>query len=56
VRIAELLTAWRHHNELSIRGAARTHRHSPEPLARIEKDGTMSGETLVAILLWQLEP
>jgi transcriptional regulator with XRE-family HTH domain len=56
VRIAELLTAWRHHHQLSIRGAAERIGIPPSTLARIEKDGTMSSETLAVILRWQLEP
>ncbi|WP_433965995.1 hypothetical protein [Tunturiibacter gelidiferens] len=54
--IAELLTAWRHHHQLSIRGAAERIGIPPSNLARIEKEGTMSSETMAVILRWQLEP
>jgi DNA-binding XRE family transcriptional regulator len=56
MRIASLLKAWRHHHQLSIRGAAERLGIPPSTLARIEKDGTMSSETLAVILRWQLEP
>jgi transcriptional regulator with XRE-family HTH domain len=56
VRIAELLTAWRHHHQLSIREAAERIGIPPSTLARIQKEGTMSSETLGVILRWQLEP
>ncbi|WP_396127140.1 helix-turn-helix domain-containing protein [Edaphobacter bradus] len=40
---------------MSVRQAAERIGIPPSTLARIEKDGTMSSETLAVILRWQLE-
>jgi transcriptional regulator with XRE-family HTH domain len=55
MRIAELLKAWRHHHEMSLREAAERLGIPPSTYARVEKGYPMSGETLAVILRWMLE-
>jgi transcriptional regulator with XRE-family HTH domain len=55
MRIAYLLTAWRHHEHLSVREAAERVGIPPSTLLGIEKGGAMSSESLVVIRRWMLE-
>ena len=54
MRIAELLRAWRHHEEMSIREAAERVWIPWSTYARAEKGYPMSGETLAVIWRWML--
>lgn len=56
MRLASLLKAWRHREEMSVREAAERLDIPASTYARIEKEGTMSAETLAHIIRWQLEP
>ena len=56
MRIAELLRAWRHHGEMSVRDAAERIGIPWSTYQRVEKGRPMSGETLAVILRWMLEP
>ena len=56
MRIAELLIAWRHHGEMSVREAAERVGIPWSTYRRVEKGHSMSGETLALILRWMLEP
>jgi hypothetical protein len=55
MRIAELLRAWRHHEEMSVREAADRIGIPWSTYARVEKGYPMSGETLAVIWRWMLE-
>jgi len=55
MRIAELLKAWRHHEEMSVREAAERVGIPPSTYAGIEKGQGIGGETLALILRWMLE-
>ncbi|WP_348265279.1 helix-turn-helix transcriptional regulator [Telmatobacter sp. DSM 110680] len=52
--VSELLRAWRHHEEMSVRDAADRIGIPWSTYARVEKGYPMSGETWTAILLWML--
>lgn len=54
MRIAELLRAWRFHQEMSVREAAERVGIPGSTYARIEKGYPMSGETFTVILRWML--
>ncbi len=55
MRVAELLKAWRHHQELSVREAAERVGIPASTYAGIEKGRAMSSETLAVIWRWMLE-
>jgi transcriptional regulator with XRE-family HTH domain len=55
MRVAELLTAWRHHEHLSVREAAERIGIPPSTYAGIEKGRAMGSETLAVIWRWMLE-
>jgi len=55
VRIANLLKAWRHHEELSIREAAERIGIPASTLAGIEGGRSMSADTLAVIWRWTME-
>ena len=55
MRIAELLKAWRHHEEMSVREAAGRVGIAASTYAGIEKGHGIGGETLAVILRWMLE-
>jgi transcriptional regulator with XRE-family HTH domain len=55
MRIAELLRAWRHHGEMSIREAAERVGIPWTTYQRVEQGHPMSGKTLALILRWMLE-
>ena len=55
MRIAELLKAWRHREEMSVREAADRIGIPWSTYARVEKGYPMSGQTLAVILCWMLE-
>lgn len=54
MRIVDLLKAWRHHQELSIREAAARIGIPASTLARLERDQSMSAETLAAVMSWAM--
>lgn len=54
MRIATLLKAWRHHEEMSVRQAAECLGIPPSTLQRVEQGHTLSGETLAVVLRWLL--
>jgi transcriptional regulator with XRE-family HTH domain len=55
MKIAELLTAWRHHGHMSIREAAERIGLTSSTLARLEQGKAVSSETLAVIWRWMLE-
>ena len=55
MKIGELLRAWRHHEEMSVRDAADRIGIPCSTYARVEKGYPMSGETWTVILRWMLE-
>ena len=55
MRLASILKAWRHREEMSVREAAERLGLSSSTYARIEKGEAMSGETLVHLLRWLME-
>jgi len=54
MNIADLLTAWRYHEHMSIREAAERVGLAESTLRRIERGYPMQGETLVTVLRWML--
>jgi transcriptional regulator with XRE-family HTH domain len=55
MRIADLLKAWRHHEELSVREAATRIGIPSSTYAGIEKGRAVSSETLITVWRWMLE-
>lgn len=55
MRFPELIRAWRHHEEISIREAAGRIGIKPATLVRVESGRAVSGETVTAILNWMLK-
>lgn len=55
MRIGDILKAWRHHEEMSIREAAERIGIPWSTYGRIENGYPMSGDTFAVILRWLLE-
>jgi transcriptional regulator with XRE-family HTH domain len=55
MRLASLLTAWRHHEEMSVREAAKRIGIPSSTYQRVERGLPANGETLTQIWRWLLE-
>ena len=54
MKLAELVRAWRHHHQMSLREAAEIIGIPESVLRRFERGDTVSGPTLLALIQWAI--